>query len=57
MEMTTKHNPQLQEPIQVQTHPDKKDFFPSGAIAFFVALIIMCLVIWFGVYFLMIERI
>jgi hypothetical protein len=32
-------------------------FFPSGAIAFFVLLVILCLVIWFGIYFLMIERI
>lgn len=34
--------------------PEK--FFPSGAIAFFIALVLLCLVIWFGVYFLMIER-
>jgi hypothetical protein len=32
-------------------------FFPSGAIAFFVALVLLCLIIWFGIYFLMIERV
>jgi hypothetical protein len=35
----------------------EEKFFPSGAIAFFIALVILCLVIWFGIYFLMIERI
>jgi hypothetical protein len=33
-----------------------KKFFPSGAIAFFVLLVILCLIIWFGVYYLMIAR-
>jgi hypothetical protein len=32
-------------------------FYPSGAIAFFIALVILCLGIWFGIYFLMLERI
>jgi hypothetical protein len=32
-------------------------FFPQGAIAFFVLLVLLCLAIWFGIYFLMIERI
>lgn len=32
-------------------------FYPTGAIAFFVSLVILCLVIWFGIYFLMLERI
>jgi hypothetical protein len=35
----------------------KEKFYPSGAIAFFIALLILCLVIWFGIYFLMLERI
>jgi hypothetical protein len=34
----------------------KEKFFPKGAIAFFIALVILCLVIWFGIYFIMIER-
>jgi hypothetical protein len=36
---------------------DEKTFFPSGAIAFFVLLVLLGLVIWFGIYFLMLERI
>jgi hypothetical protein len=35
----------------------REKFYPSGAIAFFVALVLLCLVIWFGIYFLMLERI
>jgi hypothetical protein len=36
---------------------DEQKFFPSGAIAFFVVLVMLGLVIWFGIYFLMLERI
>ncbi|HMR90943.1 MAG TPA: hypothetical protein PKC69_01460 [Chitinophagaceae bacterium] len=38
--------------------PSEKDdkFFPSGAIAFFVLLVVMSLALWYGIYFLMIER-
>jgi hypothetical protein len=32
-------------------------FFPSGAIFFFILLVALCLVIWFGIYFLMLDRI
>lgn len=39
-----------------QVKPLEK-FFPSGAIAFFILLVVLCLVIWFGIYFLMLERI
>ena len=35
---------------------NEKEFFPSGAIAFFVVLVLLGLIIWFGIYFLMIER-
>lgn len=35
----------------------KEKFYPSGAFAFFISLVILCLVIWFGIYFLMLERI
>ena len=31
-------------------------FIPTGAIAFFVVLIILCLTIWYGLYFLMLQR-
>lgn len=42
------------------TSPDQqfdKDFQPKGAIAFFVLLVILGLIIWFGIYFLMLSRI
>lgn len=55
--------PQLIE-IREETIPrekpaafDEKNFFPSGAIAFFIALVALGLIIWFGIYFLMLERI
>ncbi len=35
----------------------ERGFFPSGAIAFFIALVILCLGIWFGIYFIMLERV
>lgn len=42
-----------------QTDDDEFDrnFKPRGAIAFFILLIILGLIIWYGIYFLMIERI
>ena len=33
-----------------------EEFKPKGAIAFFIALIILGLIIWFGIYFLMLSR-
>ena len=38
--------------------PDQfdKDFKPKGAIAFFVLLVILGLIIWYGIYFLMLKR-
>lgn len=37
--------------------PDKKDkFVPSGAMAFFVLLVLLSLVFWYGIYLLMIDR-
>jgi len=43
------------------TNPPKRDadqekFIPKGAIAFFIALVILALLFWYGIYFLMIER-
>lgn len=34
-----------------------KNFKPKGAIAFFVLLVLLGMVIWYGIYFLMLERI
>jgi hypothetical protein len=31
-------------------------FFPKGAIAFFILLVILSLGFWYGIYFLMIQR-
>lgn len=31
-------------------------FFPKGAIAFFIGLLVLGAVIWFSIYFLMINR-
>jgi hypothetical protein len=40
--------------------PDKngneKPFFPGGAIAFFILLVLLSLLFWYGIYYLMIER-
>lgn len=36
-------------------NPDEK-FIPVGAIAFFVALLILGMIIWFGFYYIMIIR-
>ena len=33
-----------------------RQFKPKGAIAFFVLLVILGLVIWYGIYFLMLAR-
>ena len=34
-----------------------KNFKPKGAIAFFILLVLLGLVIWYGIYFLMLERV
>jgi hypothetical protein len=36
---------------------EDEEFYPTGAIVFFIALILLCLAIWFGIYFLMLERV
>ena len=41
--------------MENKENPDEK-FIPVGAIAFFVALIILAMVIWFGFYYIMIIR-
>lgn len=35
---------------------NKEKFFPSGAIVFFIVLILLTLAFWYGIYFLMIQR-
>jgi len=34
-----------------------RDFRPKGAVTFFVLLILLGMIIWFGIYFLMLSRI
>jgi hypothetical protein len=34
-----------------------RNFKPRGAIAFFILLILLGMVIWYGIYFLMLNRI
>jgi len=34
-----------------------RNFRPRGAIAFFILLVLLGMVIWYGIYFLMLERI
>jgi len=35
----------------------EKDFKPKGALAFFILLVILGIIIWYGIYFLMLERV
>jgi hypothetical protein len=43
-------------PQNMNNDIQQKDFKPKGAIAFFIVLIALLLVVWFGVYFLMLQR-
>ncbi|MBE7172924.1 MAG: cytochrome c oxidase subunit 2A [Williamsia sp.] len=40
----------------METRDDEEQFFPHGAVAFFVLFVALCLVIWYGIYFLMLAR-
>ena len=47
------------KPISQSPDGDKqfdKDFRPKGAVAFFILLVILGMIIWYGIYFLMLER-
>ena len=37
--------------------PQEKKFIPKGAMAFFILLVILTLLFWYGIYFLMITRV
>ncbi|RZL15067.1 MAG: cytochrome c oxidase subunit 2A [Pedobacter sp.] len=54
MEITEKVEPQLVNTTSSQDFD--KNFKPKGAIAFFLLLITLGLIIWFGIYFLMLDR-
>lgn len=34
----------------------ERKFIPKGAIAFFILLMLLCLAIWFGIYYIMLSR-
>jgi hypothetical protein len=37
--------------------PQEKKFIPKGAMAFFVLLVLLALLFWYGIYLLMIDRV
>ena len=52
----------MEQPVTLQKEvsPDEKfdrEFKPKGAIAFFILLVVLGLIIWYGIYFLMLERV
>ncbi len=44
-----------QDPVRSQV-PGKVEFFPKGAIAFFAAMLGGFLLIWLGMYWLLVQR-
>ena len=44
-------------PVELRPDTFDENFKPRGAIAFFVLLVILGLIIWYGIYFLMLERV
>lgn len=40
----------------MESPQNKEKFYPSGAIAFFIVLVILTLAFWYGIYSLMIQR-
>jgi len=40
----------------MESRQNNDKFFPKGAIAFFILLVILSLGFWYGIYFLMIQR-
>ena len=41
---------------QGNTPVKDEKFFPIGAIVFFICLVLLSLIFWYGIYILMIER-
>jgi hypothetical protein len=46
----------MQQTDDVQQTDESRPFAPKGAIAFFILLILLCGIIWFGIYFIMLQR-
>ncbi len=40
----------------MDTSSNEEKFIPKGAMAFLILLLILCAIIWFGIYFLMLSR-
>jgi hypothetical protein len=40
----------------MDTSQNEEKFIPKGAMAFLILLLILCGIIWFGIYFLMLGR-
>ncbi|HEX6332724.1 MAG TPA: hypothetical protein VFZ78_00780 [Flavisolibacter sp.] len=53
--MNTSEYPTQPSPSEADLEFDR-NFKPKGAIAFFVLLIILGAIIWYGIYFLMLHR-
>jgi hypothetical protein len=41
----------------MQQNLSNEQFFPKGAIAFFATLLVLCAVLWFVIYFIMLQKI
>lgn len=51
---------EMPRPTITKADPEQQfdqNFKPKGAIAFFVLLILLGSIIWFGIYFLMLDRV
>jgi len=46
----------MEQPALKKDIEKEEKFFPSGAIVFFILLVMLCLAFWYGIYFLMIQR-
>jgi hypothetical protein len=49
-----------ESPSQQEIIPEEdfdRQFKPKGSFAFFILLVILGLIIWFGIYYLMLDRI
>lgn len=44
-----------EKPIEKEEQEEEK-FIPIGAVSFFIALIILTLIVWYGFYYIMIIR-
>lgn len=51
--MEPTHNP---EGVLTDEQEFDRDFKPKGAIAFFIILVVIGIIIWYGIYFLMLHR-